>query len=72
MEYSTTDVFNLSIPKGVSGVPSEILDPSQAWADKNAYKVTANSLAEAFIKNFDKFKEESSKRFTSAGPTLTK
>ncbi|MDO8494111.1 MAG: phosphoenolpyruvate carboxykinase (ATP), partial [Deltaproteobacteria bacterium] len=34
--------FRLSIPNKCPGVPSEILDPSQTWQDKAAYKTQAD------------------------------
>jgi phosphoenolpyruvate carboxykinase (ATP) len=60
----------LKIPKGVTGVPSEILDPSKSWADKAVFKTSLTSLAEAFIKNFSKFKDENSQKYVAAGPQL--
>lgn len=71
-EYTESDLFKLKIPKGVTGVPSEILDPSQTWVDKTAFKTSITSLAEAFIKNSEKFKSENSKKFIPAGPQLNK
>lgn len=69
-EYTETEVFKLKIPKGVTGVSSDLLDPSKAWKDQAAYKTTVTSLAEAFIKNFERFNDEKSKKFASAGPQL--
>lgn len=69
-EFTETEIFKLKIPKGVTGVPSEILDPSQAWKDKAAFKTNISGLAGAFIKNFERFKEESTKKLASAGPQL--
>ncbi|KAH0456279.1 hypothetical protein IEQ34_014186 [Dendrobium chrysotoxum] len=54
-EYKTTEVFGLDIPAAVDGVPSEILDPMNAWDDKEAYKETLKKLAGLFKKNFEVF-----------------
>jgi len=47
--------FGLLIPEAVPGLPSEILDPRQAWADKDAYDAAANGLVARFEKNFAPF-----------------
>lgn len=53
--YKKTEVFGLEIPAVVDGVSSEILDPMNAWDDKEAYKETLLKLATSFKKNFDVF-----------------
>ncbi|KAI3962823.1 hypothetical protein MKW92_033427 [Papaver armeniacum] len=53
--YTETGVFGLEIPTAVEGVPSEILDPINLWADKQAYKDTLLKLAGLFRNNFDGF-----------------
>lgn len=47
--------FGLSIPEAVPGVPAEVLDPRQSWADKAAYDRTAAALVARFEKNFASF-----------------
>jgi phosphoenolpyruvate carboxykinase (ATP) len=47
--------FGLSIPTEVSGIPPEVLDPRQAWADKAAYDRTARALVARFEANFATF-----------------
>jgi phosphoenolpyruvate carboxykinase (ATP) len=47
--------FGLLIPEAVPGLPSEILDPRKAWADKDAYDAAANNLVARFEKNFAPF-----------------
>ncbi|GKB34267.1 probable beta-1,4-xylosyltransferase IRX9H, partial [Tanacetum coccineum] len=41
--------------KSVTGVPSEILDPTNSWADKGAHKETLTKLGGLFKKNFEVF-----------------
>ncbi|MER2106095.1 MAG: phosphoenolpyruvate carboxykinase (ATP) [Solibacillus sp.] len=48
-------VFGLHIPTAIEGVPSEVLNPRDAWADKTAYDAKAAHLAGLFNKNFGKF-----------------
>jgi len=48
-------VFGLSIPTSCSGVPSEVLDPRNTWADKDAYDARASELKKMFDENYRKF-----------------
>ena len=48
-------VFGLHIPIAVEGVPTEVLNPRDAWTDKDAYDAKAKELAELFNNNFQKF-----------------
>jgi phosphoenolpyruvate carboxykinase (ATP) len=47
--------FGLSIPTHVPGIPDDVLDPRQTWADKAAYDKTAHDLVERFAENFVPF-----------------
>ncbi len=62
------DFFGLSIPKICPGVPTEVLNPTNAWADKNAYRDTAAKLAGMFHKNFEKYKDGASAEILSGAP----
>jgi phosphoenolpyruvate carboxykinase (ATP) len=48
-------VFRLHVPTQVTGVPAEILQPRNSWADKAGYDQAAKQLAERFRKNFERF-----------------
>lgn len=65
-EFVTEDAFGLSIPTTCPGVPSELLNPRNAWADKQAYDAQARLLAAKFEANFAKFDAPESVR--AAGP----
>jgi phosphoenolpyruvate carboxykinase (ATP) len=52
--------FGLRIPKRVPDVPSEVLNPRNAWSDKNAYDAQARKLAQLFFDNFKKFEAHAS------------
>lgn len=54
-EYKKSEIFGLQTPTEVEGVPSEILDPINAWSDKNAYNATLLKLGGLFKKNFETF-----------------
>ena len=53
--FVTESAFGLSIPTSCPDVPAELLNPRNAWKDKNAYDRSASELAERFAKNFEKF-----------------
>ena len=60
--------FGLYIPASVPGVPDEILDPRQTWADKDAYDEHARKLADLFRENFERFEGEVEGEVGRAGP----
>ncbi len=70
-EFDQTRFFKLHIPKELSGVDSQLLNPRNAWADKEAFDRTANKLAGMFVDNFKKYIGENDDfDFTKAGPQL--
>ena len=66
IEFVTEDAFNLSIPVSCPGVPTELLHPRNAWADKQAYDQQAEMLASKFEENFAKF--DAPENVRAAGP----
>ena len=50
--YTKEKYFGLSIPDYVKGVNKKILNPINAWKDKNLYHEEAVKLAELFKENF--------------------
>ncbi|WP_426955210.1 phosphoenolpyruvate carboxykinase (ATP) [Muricoccus radiodurans] len=55
VEFVQEPFFGLSIPKSVPGIPAEVLNPRESWADKAAYDRTARDLQARFEKNFETF-----------------
>lgn len=62
--------FGLFIPTSVPGVPSEILDPSQAWADEEAFDRERFKLAALFRRAFRMFEPDVAEAVREAGPKL--
>lgn len=69
-EYGETPFFRLRYPKTCPGVPSEIMEPRNTWADKNAFDIQAAKLATGFIKNFEQYASGVSKEILEASPKL--
>jgi phosphoenolpyruvate carboxykinase (ATP) len=56
-EFRKDPNFGFEFPVAVAGVDSKILDPRQAWADTADYDVTAKTLVQKFINNFEQFEQ---------------
>jgi phosphoenolpyruvate carboxykinase (ATP) len=63
-------VFDLRIPRECPGVPAELLQPENTWKDKNAYRTQAHNLAERFLKNFERFANDTPEAVRNAGPRV--
>ena len=60
--------FGLHIPKQVSGVPDEVLNPRATWTDPLAYDQQARELIALFEANFEKYADGTSAEIIAAGP----
>ena len=69
-EYGETPFFRLRYPKACPGVPTEIMEPRNTWADKNAFDTQASKLASGFVKNFEQYASGVSKEILEAAPRL--
>ena len=70
-EFETLPFFNLSIPKTVNGVKSDLLNPRNLWQNPKDWDTAAINLAEKFIKNFESFTDnDEGKRLIAAGPQI--
>ena len=68
-EFELMPIFNLLIPKKLSGVDTHILNPSNTWPNKDDYMKQARMLADKFIANFKTFTDnDEGKRLVEAGP----
>ena len=57
-EFEDFPVFNLLIPKKINDVNINILNPCNAWNNKEEYELNVNNLAKLFIENSKKYKLE--------------
>ena len=70
VDYVPHAVFGVLKPQSCPGVPAEILNPRETWADKEAYDRKANELAQLFVKNFDKYAAQANDEILSAAPKV--
>src|SRR5690625_58476 len=66
-ETTIDEIFGLSIPLHVPGVPDDVLVPRNTWIDKEAYDEAAKKLASQFHDNFVQF-SYASDNIKEAGP----
>ena len=66
--FEVEGAFGLSIPTEVPGVPSDVLNPRNTWADKDAYDKKATELARLFRENDARY--EISEEVRAAGPKV--
>ena len=67
-DFIHDELFNLDIPKTIADCPSDILNPKDTWADKNAYDEQAKKLAHMFKENFEKKYPNMPSEIKNAGP----
>jgi phosphoenolpyruvate carboxykinase (ATP) len=68
--FEVHPVFGIAMPVSCPGVPSEILNPRNTWADKAAYDAKATTLAQQFVKNFEKYASGVTEEILSAAPVV--
>jgi phosphoenolpyruvate carboxykinase (ATP) len=65
---ATDPIFGLHLPTSCPGVPAEVLNARDTWADKSAYDVKAKDLAAKFVANFQQFADKVAPEVTASGP----
>ena len=70
VEWKDYGYFQLCIPASCPGVPTEVLNPENTWADKKAYHTQAAKLVHKFAENVQRFKGEIPDEILNAGPKL--
>jgi phosphoenolpyruvate carboxykinase (ATP) len=68
--YQEDPNFGIQVPTEVPGVPSEVLVPSNAWSDREAYDRAASKLAARFPENFEIYADEVAAEIRDAGPRV--
>ena len=70
--FHKVGAFKLCVPYQIEGVPSEILNPRNTWANKEAYDHKEAELVNLYVDNFKKFEALCSEPVINAGPVLYK
>jgi phosphoenolpyruvate carboxykinase (ATP) len=70
VETTVDPVFGVSVPTRVTGVPAEVLQPRNTWADPEAYDAQAGKLAAMFRANFARYADGVSTAVREAGPQV--
>jgi len=68
-ETRTDPIFGLHVPAQVEGVPDDLLNPRETWADQDAYDQAARKLADMFRDNFRKYEGDVLEEIREAGPS---
>ncbi|KOY86780.1 phosphoenolpyruvate carboxykinase [bacterium 336/3] len=63
-------VFGVAVPQTCPDVPSEVLNPRDTWTDKTQYDLKANELAQAFVKNFQKYADFANEEILAGAPKV--
>jgi phosphoenolpyruvate carboxykinase (ATP) len=71
VEMYEDPVFGFQVPASVPGVPPDVLNSRNTWADRGAYDAEAQKLARLFEENFRQFKENVPGHVIEAGPRVT-
>jgi phosphoenolpyruvate carboxykinase (ATP) len=70
VKYVKHPVFGFEVPTDAPGVPAQVLNPRDTWADKAAYDEKARYLAGLFNENFKQFADQASPEVLAAGPKV--
>jgi phosphoenolpyruvate carboxykinase (ATP) len=68
--FETHDIFGIAYPAFCPDVPADILNPRNTWNSKEAYDQKATFLAEAFMKNFEKFAAMANDEIIAGAPQI--
>jgi phosphoenolpyruvate carboxykinase (ATP) len=69
-EFDTTKTFGLHVPKTLGDINPAILNPRNAWEDKEAFDATRDELAKMFIENYKRYQEGGYTDYSEFGPQL--
>ena len=70
VKYQKDPIFGFEVPMECPEVPSDVLDPSSSWSDKEEYDRRYKDLAMRFKQNFGKFEDQTPKEVIEAGPKV--
>ncbi len=69
VKYRKDKLFDFEVPLSCPEVPEDVLEPSNAWGNKDEYWKTYDGLAARYIENFKLYMEGCPTEVAAAGPT---
>lgn len=69
-EFDTTKTFRLHVPTTLGNIDPEILNPRNAWEDKELFDNTRDKLAGMFIENYKKYQDGEHTDYAPFGPSV--
>jgi len=72
MEYRKDKLFGFEVPLSCPNVPEDVLEPSNAWGNKEEYWNKYDALVSLYIENFKKYTEGVPPEVLAAGPKRLK
>ena len=69
-EFVTDPVFGFEVPTSCPGIPDELLQPSNTWADPAEHGAKAKELAQSFAENFANYADRAGPGVAEAGPSV--
>jgi phosphoenolpyruvate carboxykinase (ATP) len=68
VKYRKDKLFGFEVPLQCPEVPDDLMEPSNAWDNKDEYWKRYDALAAQFIDNFKLYEKYSSQEVIAAGP----
>ncbi|MDA3843043.1 MAG: phosphoenolpyruvate carboxykinase (ATP) [Candidatus Kapabacteria bacterium] len=68
VEYRTDPLFGFECPVTCPDVPQDVLEPSNAWGNKEEYRSKYDALASLYIENFKQYLKGVTDDVIAAGP----
>ncbi len=72
VEYRKDKLFGFEVPLSCPNVPEDVLEPANAWGNKDEYWMRYDALAARYIENFKLFREGVPDEVISVGPRRLK
>lgn len=66
--FEADPVFGFDVPTALPGVPDNVVNPREAWADKDAYDAQRLKLAAMFKENYTKYQGAGVTDYSPFGP----
>lgn len=71
VQYRKDPVFGFSVPLTCDGVPDSVLNPADAWPNRDVYLERYRQLATRFVQNFKKFQAQTPADIRAGGPSAS-